>query len=67
MSLYILFAGNFVLGSTYGLPGDDLFWLMLGMFIVLNSILISKNNYYDMLKIQTEGNINEQNKVENNL
>lgn len=67
LSLYILFAGNFVLGSTYGLPGDDLFWLMLGMFIVLNSILISKNNYYDMLKIQTEGNINEQNKVENNL
>lgn len=67
LSLYFLFAGNFVLGSTYGLPGDDLFWLMLGMFIVLNTIVISKNNCCNMLKIETEGKVNEQNKVENNL
>lgn len=38
LSVYICQAGNFVLGGTYGLLGEDLFWLVTAVLIVVNTL-----------------------------
>lgn len=43
--LYFCFAANFMLGTTHGLLGEDLFWLTTGLLILFrsNETMVEKN------------------------
>ena len=37
LTIYVCLGANFLLGSTNGLLGEDLFWLTTGILILLRS------------------------------